>query len=126
MIYAKQIFADELLKAMPKYGTQNYLSAFVYCNNHKYIGGAYLAAEYPNKLVMEFYEYAPTIINAIAESYKTFFKLKNVLIAEILESNFKSLKMVKQIGFKIVRKENQLIHVQFNREFWRYSKRIKL
>ena len=126
MIYAKQIFADELLKAMPKYGTQNYLSAFVYCNNNKYIGGAYLAAEYPHKLVMEFYEYSPTIINAIAESYKTFLKLKKVLIAEILQSNFKSLKMVKQIGFKVVRKENDLIHVQFNKEFWRYSKRIKL
>lgn len=126
MIYAKQIFADELLIAMPKFGTKNYLCAFVYCNDDIYVGGAYLEADYPNKLVMEFYETSANIINAIAESFRKFLSIKKVLIAQISRNNFKSLKMVKQIGFKIARKENDFIHVQFNKENWRYTKRVEL
>jgi hypothetical protein len=123
MVYAKQVFADELLQAMPIYGTKKYLCAFVYCNNDKYVGGAYLIADYPNKLVMEFYENSPTIINAIAESFRGFLNIKDVLIAEIEKTNFKSLKMAKQIGFKKIRSCNNIVHVQFNKEFWRYQKR---
>jgi hypothetical protein len=126
MIYAKQIFSNELLKAMPKFGVDKYLCAFVYCNNDRYVGGAYLQYDYPNKLVMEFYENSANIIIAIAESFRKFLTIKKVLTAQISRNNFKSLKIAKQIGFKTVRKENDFIHVQFNKEFWRYSKRVKL
>ena len=126
MIFAKQIFADELVKAMPIYGTNDYLRGFVYCNEISTVGGAYLTLDYPHKLVMEFYAYCPTIINAIAESFKAFFNLKNLLIAEISASNVKSLKIARQLGFKVVRKEHGIVHVQLSKEHWRYFKRVKI
>lgn len=130
MIYGKLAKTDieitEVIKAMPIYGTKNVLCMFGYWDKNKCIGGAYLLADYPNKLVMEFYSKKFSIVYAIADSFRYFLTLKNNLLAEINLSNFKSIKMVESLGFKKVRKEFNIIHYQFNKGNWRFNKIIRL
>lgn len=113
-------------KSMPKHGTINALCIVGYWNKDTCIGGAYLLLEYPNELVMEFYTHCPSVIQAIGYSYKEFFKLKHQLNAKIKNDNYKSLKMVKMLGFKKLYSIDGETAVQLNKENWRYSKRYAL
>jgi hypothetical protein len=130
MIEAKLAVTDSELKsvraAMPKLGTLNALCVYGYWENEKCVGGSYLQAQFPHELVMEFYTNCPTIVKAIGKSYIGFLKIQPQLNARIEVTNYKSLKMVKMLGFvKLYTAENQ-IAVQFNRENWRYKKRYSL
>lgn len=112
--------------AMPKHGTLNALCIYGYWNKDKCVGGSYLQTQFPHELVMEFYTHCPTIVKAIGQSYNGMLKLKPQLNAKIEVSNYKSLKMVKMLGFlKLYTLDNQ-VAVQFNRENWRYKKRYPL
>jgi len=113
-------------ESMPKHGTLNALCIAGYWDKDKCIGGAYLLNDYPNELVMEFYTYCPTVVQAIGYSFKEFFKLKNQLNAKIQNDNYKSLKMVKMLGFKKLYTSNGQTAVQLNKQNWRYQKRYLL
>lgn len=117
---------NEVCKAMPVYGNKNVICMFGYWDENKCVGGAYLCLEYPNKLVMEFYSKKFSIVYAIADSFRYFLTLKNNLLAEIDSINFKSIKMVESLGFKKIRKENNIIHYQFNKSNWKFEKKIPL
>lgn len=112
--------------AMPKYGTLNALCIYGYWNKEKCVGGSYLQAQFPHELVMEFYTHCPTIVKAIGQSYDGMLKLKPQLNAKIEVSNYKSLKMVKMLGFSKLYTLNSQVAVQFNRENWRYQKKYSL
>jgi hypothetical protein len=130
MIEAKLASTDNEIKivraAMPRLGTLNALCVYGYWDKEKCVGGSYLQAQYPHELVMEFYTYCPTIVKAIGQSYNGMLKLKPQLNAKIETTNYKSLKMVKMLGFvKLYTKDNQ-VAVQFNAENWQYKKRYPL
>jgi hypothetical protein len=130
MIEARLASTDSELKsvcaAMPKLGTLKALCVYGYWNGDTCVGGSYLQRNYPYELVMEFYTHCPTIVKAIGQSYKEMLKIQPQLTARIDIANYKSLKMVKMLGFvKLYTKENR-VAVQFNRENWRYQKRYPL
>lgn len=130
MITGRLATTDEDLssikKAMPKHGTVDAFCVVGYWDGDKYIGGAYLFNHYPNELVMEFYTHCPTVIQAIGYSFNEFLKLKNQLNAKIENDNYKSLKMVKMLGFKKLYTLNGETAVQLHKENWRYQKRYPL
>lgn len=130
MIEAKLAVTDSEIKAvcmaMPKLGTLNVLCVYGYWNNDKCVGGAYLTKTFPNDLVMEFYTKCPTVINAIGASFVEMFKLKKQLTARINVTNYKSLKMVKMLGFNTLYTDNTSITVEFHKENWRYNKRYNI
>ena len=130
MIEAKLAVTDDELKdvcaAMLKFGTLNALCIYGYWNGNKCVGGSYLQAQYPHELVMEFYTHCPTIVKAIGQSYSGLLKIQKQLNAKIEITNYKSLKMVKMLGFvKLYTKDNQ-VAVQFNAENWKYKNRYPL
>ncbi|CAB4121907.1 hypothetical protein UFOVP17_25 [uncultured Caudovirales phage] len=130
MIEAKLAITDSELKtirmAMKQLGTLNALCIYGYWNKDKCIGGAYLQSQFPNELVMEFYTHCPTIVKAIGQSYSGMLKLKPQLNAKIEITNYKSLKMVKMLGFVKLYTADNKIAVQFDAKNWRYKKRYPL
>ena len=127
MIYAKLAKTENDIKAvklaMPIHGVDNALCIVGYWRDDVCVGGAYLSADYPNNLVMEFYTHCPTIVKAIGQSYSEMFKLKNQLTAHINEANAKSLKIAKLLGFKTLYKNGSDFIVELHKQNWRYEKR---
>ena len=130
MIEARLASTDSEIKAvraaMPKLGTLNALCIYGYWEGNKCVGGSYLQEQYPNELVMEFYTHCPTIVKAIGESYSGLLKIKPQLNAKIEVTNYKSLKMVKMLGFVTLYTADNQVAVQFNKENWRYQSRYPL
>lgn len=113
-------------KAMPRLGTMKALCIYGYWDGEVCVGGSYLQDQFPNDLVMEFYTSCPTIVKAIGESYSGMLKIKPQLNAHISIDNYKSLKMVRMLGFKQLYTRDNQVAVQFNKENWRYSTRYAL
>lgn len=117
---------DCFANALVDYRSESYLVAVGFFDKGVCVGGAYLQSEYPNKLVMEFYTKCPSVVYAIAESFKVFFGYKKVLLAEVHKSNKKCLKFAKQLRFKKTRVVDDFVHFQFSRENWKYNRRHKI
>ena len=103
MIEARLAVTDKEIKAvsaaMHRLGTLNAFCVYGYWEGDKCVGGSYLQEQYPNELVIEFYTHCPTIVKALGEAFSGMLKIKPQLNARIEVTNYKSLKMVKMLGF---------------------------
>ena len=75
---------------------------------------------------MEYYDKSSSIVRAIAESFKCMFKTKSRLTAKILLSNYKSLKMAKQLGFYNLYIKDNFSYVELSTESWKYKKKYPI
>jgi hypothetical protein len=130
MIICKVINNNNLLEefnsSLKVFRKEEYLVAVGFYDNTTCIGGAYLETEFPNELTIEFYYSSPSIVPALGKAFLEFFKYKKALNAKIFRTNYKSLKMVKSLGFRKVKEDSTFIYVQFNKENWKFNKKYPL
>lgn len=121
--------ADEIQAvhtAMRVFGALDGLCVYGYWNESRCVGGAWLNNFYPHDLVMEFYCHSPTIVKAISQSYSGMFRNRSRLTARIAIDNFKSLKMVRLLGFHRLYEDGGYVTVDLIPEKWRYHRRYPL
>lgn len=95
-----------------------------YWNENKCVGFTYLNKNYPYYFTIELRNaHSVSIAKAIGNMLKEAVKLKNSLLAQVSKYNFKSIKLCKQLGFKVVYTDQEYITLEFRKEFWRYNKR---
>lgn len=102
----------------------NMMFVYGYWNENKCVGVTYLNDKYPNYFVIELknansLSIGKAIGNMLAEAVK----LKASLLAQVSKYNFKSLKLCKQLGFRVVYTDHEFVTLEFRKEFWRYGKR---
>jgi len=117
---------QEIFKALPVLRPNSCLCIYGYWKDGKCVGAVWLNEQYPHYLNMEYYDSSAGIVRAIAESFKELFKLKSHLTANIVNTNFKSLKMGKQLGFYMLYEKDGMHLVELTKETWRYKNRYPL
>jgi hypothetical protein len=116
----KHLFTSLKYKSIP----DEAMFIYGYWNEDKCVGVTYLSNNYPNYFTIELKNAnSISIAKAIGSMLAQAVKLKSSLLAEVSKYNFKSLKLCKQLGFRIVYKSNETVTLEFRKEFWRYGKR---
>ena len=117
---------QEVFKALPVLRPSSCLCIYGYWKDGKCVGASWLNEQYPHYLNMEYYDSSAGIVRAIAESFKELFKFRTQLTANIVNTNFKSLKMVKQLGFYTLYEKDGLHLVELTKETWKYQKKYPI
>lgn len=95
-----------------------------YWNEDKCVGFTFLNKNYPNYFTIELQNAnSISIGKAIGSMLAEAVKLKSSLLAQVSKYNFKSLKLCKQLGFRVVYTNAETVTLEFKKEFWRYGKR---
>jgi hypothetical protein len=130
MIIAKEAITEqekqEVFKALPVLKPTQGIHVYGYWKDNKCVGASWLDIEYPHYLSMEYYDKSSSIVKAIADSFKELFKIKHCLTAKVTNDNFKSLKMIKQLGFYVVYKTDTYHLVEITKDTWNFKNRYPL
>lgn len=95
-----------------------------YWNEDKCVGFTYLSKKPPHFFTIELKNAnSLSIGKAIGSMLAEAVKLKSSLLAQVSKYNFKSIKLCKQLGFRIVYTDHEYVTLEFRKEFWRYGKR---
>ena len=117
---------QEVYKVLPSLSPNSCLCIYGYWKDSKCVGASWLDLEYPHYLSMEFYDKSAGIVKAIADSFKELFKIKHCLTAKVTNDNFKSLKMIKQLGFYVVYKTDTYHLVEITKDTWNFKNKYPL
>ena len=117
---------QKVFDALPVLNPKECLCIYGYWRGDKCIGASWLDKDFPYYLNMEYYDKSAVIVKAIAKSFKELFKIKSRLTAKISLSNYKSLKMVKQLGFYNLYIKNNFSYVEITEESWKYKKKYPI
>lgn len=130
MILAKKAETQEekakVYKSLPSLRPTSCLCIYGYWKDDKCVGASWLDLNYPHYLNMEYYDKSPSIVKAIADSFKELFKIKHCLTAKVNNTNYKSLKMVKQLGFYTVYQKDEYYLVEITKDTWNFKDRYPL
>lgn len=95
-----------------------------YWDEDKCVGFTYLTKKPPHLFTIELKNATSISIGkAIGNMLSEAVKLKSSLLAQVSKYNFKSLKLCKQLGFRVIYTDHEYVTLEFRKEFWRYSKR---
>ena len=117
---------QKVFDALPVLNPKECLCIYGYWREDKCIGASWLDKDFPHYLNMEYYDKSASIVKAIAESFKELFKIKLRLTARILLSNYKSLKMSKQLGFYNLYIKDDFFYIELSKESWKYKKKYPI
>lgn len=116
----------EVFKVLTALKPTQGIHVYGYWKNNKCVGASWLDIQYPHYLSMEYYDKSVYIVKAIGESFKELFKIKHCLTAKVNNDNFKSLKMVKQLGFYTLYKTDVYHLVEITKDTWNFKNKYPL
>lgn len=112
--------------AMPIIRPTNFKVLYGFFDEGKCVGGMWLSSTYPYEMSVEYNSASVYTAKAFAEVFSGLFTVVPAIVGSIKETNFKSLKLAKQFGFKQIYSMDGFIKVELRPEYYTYKKKYPL